>query len=72
MNLQDLAGLDIATIHNLRETALVVNPASHKDDDSTPPPNEFVATSGVDLSSLPEELFGEYKITLAISLFKVN
>ena len=50
-------------MHNLRETALVVTPASHKDDDSTPPPNEFVVTSNknnVDLSSLSEELLGEY------------
>ena len=61
LNLQDLAGLDIATVHNLREAALVTS-ASHKDDDSTPPLNESVATSNknsVDLSSLPEEPFGE-------------
>ena len=34
MNLQDLAALDIATVCNLREAALVTS-ASHKDDDLT-------------------------------------
>ena len=58
LNLQDLANLDIATVRNLREAA-VMTLVSHKNDNS---PNKFVATrnkNSVDLSSLPGEPFGE-------------